>query len=441
LLCGAVLLNVDWFKDINQKLGQAAGDQLLITVAQRLDGVVRANDTVGRLREDEFVVLVESSARGTRLDALARRIIEALHKPVELDDFGPQFHMTASIGVAFGQYTDHEDVLRDARAALVAAKAAGKDRYTLFNANMRSAIEGRGLLEEELNRALVERQFFPVFQPIRDLRTGRVAGLDALIRWRHPSRGVLAPADFIELAEESGLIVPIGRWLLEEVCTRGAAWHVAGHAADMFVRVSAGQLDRDGFVTDVRRALQQSGLEPSALVLEIAETAVISDVGAVTERLRELKEIGVRIAIDDFGSGYAHRSDLQQMPLDFLKVDRSTLAASDTEEYRDWLLQAILVFGRDLALPVIAKGVEAPEQMQELQAVGCAFAQGFFIGEPVVAEAVAGLFDAGHRFDPAYGSEPEPSQLAADRPTTGAAPGQAGPPAPPATPQPLGPAE
>jgi diguanylate cyclase (GGDEF)-like protein len=431
LLCGALLINVDWFKDINEKLGQAAGDQLLMTVAQRLEGVVRTNDTVGRLREDEFVVLVESGARNARLDALARRIIEALHKPVELDDFGPQFHMTASIGVAFGQYTTHEDVLRDARTALYAAKAAGKDRYTLFNANMRSVIEGRGLLEAELNSALLETQFFAVYQPIRDLRTGRVVGLDTLIRWRHPSRGVVGPDDFIPLAEESGLIVPIGRWLLEEVCTRGAAWNVAGSPVDMFVRVSANQLNRDGFITDVRRALQQSGLQPSSLILEVAETTVILDVAAATGHLQEIKNMGVRIAIDDFGTGYAQRSDLQRMPLDFLKVDRSTLAASDSEEYRNWLLQAILVFGRDLALPVIAKGVETSEQMQELQAVGCNLAQGFFIGEPVTAESVHGLFQAEWRSNIACTDEPETSQVAADPDAGNTIAGQAVPPVSP----------
>jgi diguanylate cyclase (GGDEF)-like protein len=426
LLCGALLINIDWFKDINDKLGQAAGDQLLTAVARRLDGVVRASDTVGRLREDEFVVLVESAARGARLDMLARRIVEALNKPVELDDFRPQFHMTASIGVAFGQYLDHQDVLRDAHTAMYAAKAAGKNRYTMFNANMRSTIEGRGLLEAEMNQALLEKQFFAVYQPIRDLRTGRVAGLDAFVRWRHPSRGVLAPADFIGLAEESGLIVPMGRWLLEEVCTQGASWQVCGQPVDMFVRVSAAQLNRDGFVTDVRRALQQSGLEPSSLVLEIAETTVMGDVAAATARLQAIKSTGVRILIDEFDSAYAQRSDLQQMPLDFLKVDRSTLAAFDSEEYRNWLLQAILAFGRDLTLPVIAKGVETLEQMHELRAIGCAFVQGFFVGEPVVAELVGGVFHAALAPDPEYAHALEAPQPAADPAAGDAASGQLG---------------
>jgi EAL domain-containing protein (putative c-di-GMP-specific phosphodiesterase class I) len=215
---------------------------------------------------------------------------------------------------------------------------------------------------------------------------------------------VLTPADFLPLAEETGLIVPIGRWVLEEACTRAAAWNVAGHRVGISVMVSANQLNRDGFATDVRRALQQSGIEPSLLTLEIAETTIMRDVAAAAERLREVKQLGVSIAIDDFGSGYAYRSDLEQMPLDYLKVDRSALAASEDEDYRNWLLEAILLFGRDLSLTVIAKGIETQEQLSALQAMGCAMAQGYFIGEPQVTGAVEGLL-ARH---PETGAAPTP---------------------------------
>ena len=282
------------------------------------------------------MILVESAARGVRLDSLARRVIEALHEPVELDGFGPSFVLTASIGVAFGRYTAPDELLRDAHEA---AKAAGKDRYTLFNANMRSVIEGQGVLEAELNTALRDGQLFLLYQPIFDLDTRTVTGFEALVRWQHPEQGVLAPADFLPLAEETGLIVPIGRWVLEHACSRAAAWNVAGHRIGVSVKVSAKQLSRDGFVTDVRRALQQSGIEPTLLTLEIAETTVMRDVAAATERLREVKQLGVRIALDDFGSAYAAHADLQQLPLDYLKVDRGSLAASDTEDYRSWLLE------------------------------------------------------------------------------------------------------
>jgi diguanylate cyclase (GGDEF)-like protein len=393
LLVGALFIDIDWFKDVNEKLGEAAGDQLLKNVAERLDGVVRAGDTVGRLGDDEFVILVESAARGARLDALARRVIESLHKPFELEDFGPNFFMTASIGLAFGRYATPDDLLRDAQLALHAAKAAGKDRYTLFNANMRSVIEGRGVLEVELNTALADRQFSLLYQPIYDLSTGKVAGLEARIRWLHPKKGELLPSDFIPLAEETELIVPIGRWVLEEACSRAAAWNVAGHRVGISVKVSANQLNREGFPTDVLRALQQSGIEPSLLTLEVAETTVMSDVTAAVARLEEIKRLGVCIAIDDFGgSGYAHHADLRRLPIDLLKVDRGSLAASDDEDYRSWLLEAILIVGRDLSLKVVAKGIETYEQMTNLQTMGCSMAQGLFMGKPTPVEAVESLF-------------------------------------------------
>jgi diguanylate cyclase (GGDEF)-like protein len=394
LLVGALFIDIDWFKDVNEKLGQAAGDQLLAIVAERLESVVRGHDTIGRLGGDEFVVLVESAARGVRLDSLARRVIEALHKPLELDGFGPSFSLTASIGVAFGRYASPEDLLRDAQLALRAAQTAGRDRYTLFNANMRSVIEGHGVLEVELNTALEEKQFFLLYQPIYDLSTSKLAGLQALLHWRHPTQGALPSDDFDALAEETGLIVPIGRWALEEACSRAAAWNVAGHRVSISVKVSANQLNRDGFLTDVRRALQQSGIEPSLLVLEIAESTLMRDVAVTSERLEEIKRLGVRIAIDDFGSGYAQHSDLQQMSLDFLKVDRGSLAATDDEDYRSWLFQAILVVGRDLSIPVIGTGVETYEQLSALQAMGCPMAQGSFVGAAASADAVESLFEA-----------------------------------------------
>jgi diguanylate cyclase (GGDEF)-like protein len=403
MLAGALFVDIDRLKDVNEKLGQGAGDQLLRIVGERLRDVVRTGDTVGRLEGDEFVVLVESTARGVRLDSLAQRMIEALHKPVELDDFGPSFVLTASIGVAFGRYATPEDLLRDTHLALASAKAAGKDRYTLFNANMRTVIEGRAVLEAELSTALAEEQFFLLYQPIYDLSTRRVVALEALIRWQHPTQGVLGPQDFIPLSEETGLIVPIGRWALEEACGRAAAWDVAGHRLGISVKVSAHQLDRDGFATDVRRALQQSGIEPSLLTLEIDEATVMCDIATATERLQEIKRLGVRIAIDDFGSGgYAHHTDLRQMPLDSLRVDRSSLAASEDEAYRSWLLEAILVVGRDLSLTVIATGIETHEQLATLQAIGCTMAQGALLGKPTPVEAVESLFDAD--FPTAYAS-------------------------------------
>ena len=396
LLVGALFVSIDWFSDVNAKLGQTAGDQLLRIVADRLQTVVRAHDSVGRVGGDEFVILAESAARGVRLDSLARRVIEALHKPVELDGFGPSFALTASIGVAFGRYEHPDDLWRDAQMAMHAAVAAGRDRYTLFNANMRSVIEGRGVLEAELNTALAEKQLFLLYEPIYDLGTRQVVGLEALIRWRHPTEGVLSPADFIPLAEQTELIVPVGRWMLEEACGRAAAWNVAGRRIGISVKVSATQLNRDGFVTDVRRALQLSGLEPSMLTLEVAETTVMHDHAAATERLERIKDLDVRIALDDVGSAYAHHGDLQQMPLDFLKVNTTSLAASDDEDYRSWLFGAILNVGRELSLTVIAKGIDTYEQMDSGQGDGLHDGSGILRGRPRSADRVEDLFERVH---------------------------------------------
>ncbi len=401
MLAGALFVDVDRLKDVNEKLGQAASDQLLRIVGERLEVVVRAHDTVGRLGGEEFVVLVESAARGVRLDSLAQRMIEALHQPIELDDFGPSFVLTASIGVAFGRYATVGDLLRDARLALTSAKAAGRDRYTLFNANMRTIIEGRAVLETELNTALQESQFFLLYQPIYDLGTQRAVGLEAQIRWTHPTQGVLGPGDFIPLSEETGLIVPIGRWALEQACTQAAAWNVTRDSASggggpvgISVKVSAHQLNRDGFVTDVQRALQQSGIEPSLLTLEISEGTVMGDLTAAAARLAQIKQLGVRVALDEFGSGgYAHHTELRAMPLDSLRVDRNSLAASEDEAYRSWLLEAILTVGREHSLTVVATGIETDEQLSALRAMGCTMAQGALLGKPAPAQAVESILN------------------------------------------------
>ena len=406
LLVGALFIDIDWLKDINDKLGLSAGDDLLKIVAERLAGVIRSQDTLGRLDGDEFVLLVESHGSGVRLEGLARRVIEALHKPIMIDGFGPSFLATASIGVAFGRYTAVDDLLRDARLALDSAKAAGRDRYTVFNANMRAVIEGRGLLEADLNTAIQEGQLSLLYQPIFDLTTRRVAGVEALVRWHHPTQGELPLSDFLPLAEETDLIMPLGRWVLEEACSQAAAWSVAGHPMGISVNISGRQLTRPGFITEVQRALQQSGIQPFLLTLDIAEPTVTVDFTAAAARLAEIKQLGVRVALDDFGKGYGQRSELHQLPLDVLKVNRLTLAASEDEEYCNWLLDAILALGRDLSLGVVIKGVETYEQMVALEAIGFATAQGFFLGMPMPADAVESIFDATATWE-----EPSPSPV------------------------------
>jgi diguanylate cyclase (GGDEF)-like protein len=390
-VAGALFIDIDGFKHVNDKLGHAAGDRLLQIVGERLQSVVRDHDTVGRLGGDEFVVLVESTTREGPLD-LPDRIIGALRRPIELDGQAGTHAFTASVGIAVGQYATPDALLRDADLALYAAKAAGKDRYALFDASMNTNAAGRLELEGHLGAGLREDQFFLHYQPIFDLPSNGVVGAEALIRWRHPTRGVVGPDEFIPLSEERGLILPIGRWVLEAACRQAASWSAQGHRICVFVNVSAHQLARDGFAEDVQRALEVSRLEPALLALEITESTLMRDIAAASERLNEIKSLGVRIAIDDFGTGYASLSHLQRMPVDILKIDRSFVAAlSDAGQGRE-LLDAILGVGHALALTVIAEGVETQSQLSILQEMGCERAQGYLLGRPGAAEVVEELF-------------------------------------------------
>jgi diguanylate cyclase (GGDEF)-like protein len=391
VVAGALFVDVDGFKHVNDNLGHAAGDRLLQVVGERLQRAVRHQDTVGRLGGDEFVVLVETRAGEETADRLADRLIEALREPVELGPSRAAFAITASIGVATGQYATPDALLRDADLALYAAKNSGKDRYSLFDASMNDDVEGRAALEADLAGAVEGNQLYLLYQPIFDLLDERVAGVEALVRWRHPVRGVLAPDSFIPLAEESGLIVPIGRWVLEEACRQAAAWAAAGQEIGVSVNVAADQLSRDGFAEDVRRALRTSGLEPASLMLELTETALMRDVQAASRHLHEIRALGVRVAIDDFGTGYASLSQLQRMPVDILKIDRAFVAALDDGGPSRDLLEAILGVGRSLSLKVVAEGIEAPEQLAALRAMGCEMAQGFYLGRPAPAEVLDGL--------------------------------------------------
>jgi diguanylate cyclase (GGDEF)-like protein len=391
MVAGALFVDVDSFKHVNDNLGHAAGDKLLRVVGERLQGAVRAQDTVGRLGGDEFVVLVQSGAREETADMLADRLVEALRKPVELDDRHPAVAVTASIGVAVGRYETPDALLRDADLALYAAKAAGKDRYSLFDAGMHADVEGRVALEVDLAAALPGEQFFLLYQPIFNLSSGLIDGVEALLRWRHPVRGIIAPDQFIPLAEESGLIVPIGRWVLEEASRQAAAWAREGREIGISVNVSAYQLGRDEFAGDVRHALASSGIDPSSLMLEITETALMRDVSAACAHLQEIKALGVTVAIDDFGTGYASLSQLQRMPVDILKVDRSFIAAiEDSPQSRD-LLEAIVGVGRSLSLKVIAEGIETDRQLQMVSELGCEMAQGYLTGRPAPPEVIERL--------------------------------------------------
>jgi diguanylate cyclase (GGDEF)-like protein len=391
LTAGALFVDVDAFKHINDNFGHGTGDELLKVVAERLQATVRDHDTVGRLGGDEFVVLVESTATEAAADALADRIVAAIRRPVELEPGGAVVTVTSSIGVAVGQYATPDALLRDADLALYAAKAAGRDRYSLFDASMHDGAKERRALEADLAGALRDGQLYVLYQPIFDLAGGRIEGVEALLRWRHPVRGIVGPDEFIPLAEESGLIVPIGRWVLEQACRQGAAWARAGHKLGVSVNVSAFQLGREDFAEDVRRVLGETGLAPNSLLLEITETTVMRDIAAACVDLEQMKQLGVRVAIDDFGTGYASLAQLQRMPADILKVDRGFIAALDDGEQGADLLQAIVGVGRSLSMKVLAEGIETAEQLHAVAAVGCELGQGYHLGRPTPAEVIDGL--------------------------------------------------
>ena len=400
-VAGALFIDVDGFKHVNDNYGHAAGDQLLRTVGERLRRSVRQQDTVGRLGGDEFVVLSELGDGEATLKLLADRLTEVLREPVELEDGRKISSRTVSIGVAIGSYTDPDALLRDADLALYAAKAAGKDRFVLYDASMSEGAENRPQLEADLRTAVQNprEQFKLLYQPIYELKTAKVVGVEALIRWHHPELRIVAPDKFIPLAEDTGLIVPIGRWVLEEACRQAASWHAEGRRVGIAVNVSAYQLGRREFVDDVRRALVESGIEPSLLTLEITETMLMNDLEATRDNLNLIKALGVRIAIDDFGTGYASLSQLRRLPVDILKIDRSFIAALDNGGWSrellraSELLHAILGVSQALSLSVVAEGIEEENQLSRLGAMGCEMGQGFFLGRPSSPEDITALLN------------------------------------------------
>ncbi len=395
MLAGVLFIDIDDFKAVNDNLGHAAGDTVLSAVAARLRSTVRAQDTIGRLGGDEFVVLSELSGGEATHGRHADRRTEILREPVALGDDGRTISVTASIGVALGRYTSPDALLRDADLALYTAKAAGKDRHVLYEARMQEG-HGRPGLEADLSAAVHGDQLFLLYQPICSLPSRELLGVEALVRWRHPQRGVIPPDEFIPLAEESGMIVAIGRWVLSEACRQATTWAAQGLRLGVSVNVSAYQVGQPGFTADVQRALRESGIEPSCLTLEITETAVMRNATAAREQLEQVKALGVRLAIDDFGTGYASLSSLQSLPVDILKIDRSFVPALSAGWGRELhkaseLLHAIVGVGQALSLSVVAEGIERETQLQALEGIGCHVGQGYLLGRPSPPEAIESL--------------------------------------------------
>jgi diguanylate cyclase (GGDEF)-like protein len=375
----AMFIDLDGFKGVNDTFGHPVGDELLCVVADRIKNVLRDTDTIGRLGGDEFVVLVEGGA-----ERIAQRIVDVLREPFALGNGSP-VTITASVGIAAGDREAAKDLLRDADIALYEAKGAGRNRYVEFRHEMHIAAHERLELESDLRGAARRGELFLVYQPILKLTNGEVTAAEALLRWQHPTRGLIPPTEFIALAEESGVIVEVGAWVLETACEQAAQWAQAGMPTRVSVNVSARQLDDPSLVNTVHQALQRSGLDPDLLTLEITETALMRDAESAAQVLRELRRAGLRIAIDDFGTGYSSLAYLQQFPVTALKIDRTFISGC---EENDALISTLVALGRSLGLVTIAEGVEEEGQLERLRELGCERAQGYLFAPPLEAAAL-----------------------------------------------------
>jgi diguanylate cyclase (GGDEF)-like protein len=393
-----LFIDLDNFKSVNETLGRSAGDQLLRSVAERLDGVVRDTDALGRLGADVFVVLAEELSLAEGPELIAERLHEALKEPFTLaGEQDAHVTVTASIGIATAA-PSAEEFLRDADTAMCHAKWNGKNRYVVFEPGMQDVLQSRMELEMDLRDALGNDEFFLVYQPTFNLRDMSPTGMEALIRWEHPERGIVQPNDFIPLLEETGLIIAVGKWVLHSACRQGAKWRQDGHPIGMAVNVSARQLDTDEFIDDVKDALSDGGLDANALTLEITETTLMRNVEETIERLRSIKELGVRIAIDDFGTGYSSLAHVQRFPVDALKIDRSFISRLTGNPEGETLMRTLVQLGKALAIETLAEGIEQEQELMLLQAERCDSGQGFLFARPLdVAAAEAFLQTSAER--------------------------------------------
>jgi diguanylate cyclase (GGDEF)-like protein/PAS domain S-box-containing protein len=437
---GAVLfVDLDDFKRVNDTRGHQLGDQVLIEAAARLKACLRADDTLARVGGDEFVVILERldtdpRQAAARADEAAQRVMSALSKPFDLP--GLRFHSSASIGVSmFGRAQDRvEDVLRHADSAMYRAKAAGRGTVRFYDPAMQVALESRAALETDLRRALSEGQLRLAYQAQVDAGNRRV-GAEVLLRWQHPERGPIPPMDFIPLAEETGLIVPIGQWVLETTCMQLAGWARKPATRDLrlSVNVSARQFRQPDFVQRVERALTDNAADPARLRLEITESLLLDNINDCIAKMQSLKSIGVGFSLDDFGTGYSSLSYLKRLPLDELKIDRSFIRDIATDPSDAVIVQTIIGMANNLGLTVIAEGVETAEQVAFLGRNGCGAYQGWFFGRPVPLKDFEAALEAGPA--PAVPGSPAtlpPLQTVPPAPP-GVAPAADGTPATPAT--------
>ena len=391
-----MFIDLDEFKAVNDSMGHDVGDELLKRVADRLRESVRPADTIARLGGDEFAILLEGMFSAAEAPRVAERIIRTFTAPFELD--GHPISIGASIGLALKDAKEGtEELLGNADVAMYAAKARGRGCYEVYRPELRLARTERIRRELDLQSAVARREFVVEYQPIVDMATGRMSGAEALLRWSHPTRGMIPPADFVELAEETGLIVPLGRWVLREACRQGASWkkaHPDAAPLKVSVNLSVRQFQEPDLVEQVAETLEVTGFPAQDLVLEITESVFLNDSPATLATIQGLKALGATIAIDDFGTGYSSLSYLRTFPIDMLKIDRSFIDGIDRGVEDAALARAIVQIGENLNLRIVAEGIETHEQLQEVRRLGCHEGQGFFLGtslsDTAMQELVAG---------------------------------------------------
>lgn len=391
-----MFLDIDNFKAVNDSVGHGAGDQLLVVAAERLLNATRGSDTVARFGGDEFAILLENVRDDDETRIVADRITRTMRQPIVVGS--ESITAGVSIGIARAHSDDDgaDEVLRNADVAMYTAKEAGKGRYQFFEPSMHTAVVDRVELEADLRRAVASpaSEFVLHYQTLVQLDTDQVVGVEALVRWNHHRRGELQPADFISVAEETGIIIPLGRWVLHEACTQAFAWWhdlPPENRMSVAVNVSGRQLQDSSFVSDVAEALADSGLAPARLVLEITETVVMHRTELMMQRLTELKDLGVHLAIDDFGTGYSSLSYLQQFPIDIIKIDKGFIDGMDRDPAGAALTRTIIGLGWTLGMSTVAEGVEHASQRATLAELGCAVGQGFLFARPVIASDVSEL--------------------------------------------------
>ena len=382
----ALFLDLDNFKAINDSFGHSFGDKLLCAVATRLNAVTRETDALGRLGGDEFVVIADGISLAAGPELIAERLLEAFKEPFVLGGADHRrLYVTASIGIATDRRASAEELLRDADIAMYRAKWSGKNRYLAFEKDMQEEIQTRLEIEIDLQAALEHEEFFLVYQPTFDLESMVPTGVEALIRWRRPGRGIAQPDDFVPLLEENGSIVRVGAWVLQEACAQAAKSQETSHSLDLAVNVSALQLNTDDLLDHVDSALRLSGVDAHSLTIEITETALMRDAEETAERLASLKRLGVRIAVDDFGTGYSSLAHLQRFPVDALKIDRSFIAQLARGRQGEALLHTLIELGKALAIETTAEGIERQQDLLLIKAKECNIGQGFLFARPLSA--------------------------------------------------------